>query len=220
MRWNPFRRSPAHSRDDQLLAQAEAAEANHAAGRFELAREGFAAVVEAYRQEVAARPDDLDMLDLLSARLDALARCLEALRHFDESAEVLAEALGTSRRAVELHRAGGGGPGDPGLARALRTFALVRADAGVELDEAGKALDDALAVHMAALTATPDEEHLAETYATELAQARLLQRRGRHVEAARVAELARSGHLDGLLDVLRAQRTEATRPSDLAGPSG
>jgi tetratricopeptide (TPR) repeat protein len=201
VRWNPFRRSPAHSRDEQLLAQADAAEANHAAGRFELAREGFAAVVEAYRQELEERPDDPEVLDLLSARLNGLAQSLDALRRFDEAAEVLDEALRTSRRAVELHPAG-----DPDRPRALRAFALARANAGVELDEADKALNDAMAAHMAALTATPSEEQLAETYATELVQARLLQRRGRHVEAARVADLARSGHLDGLLDMLRAQR--------------
>jgi tetratricopeptide (TPR) repeat protein len=215
VRWNPFRRSPAHSRHEQLLAQADAAEANHAAGRYELAREGFAAVVGAHRQELKARPDDPEVLDLLSARLNGLAQSLDALRRFDEAAEVLDEALRTSRRAVELRPAG-----DPDRPRALRTFALARANAGVELDEADKALDDAMAAHMAALTATPSEEHLAETYATELVQARLLQRRGRHVEAARVADLARSGHLDGLLDMLRAQRTGGTRPSDIVEPSG
>jgi len=125
---------------------------------------------------------------------------------------VLDEALTTSRRAVELRRAATSGPHDAALARTLRTFALVRAAAGTELDEAAKALDDATAVHLAALAAAPGEEHLAEAYATELAQAELLARQGRHVEAARVADLARSGHLDELLVILRAQRSEPPAP--------
>ena len=62
---------------------------------------------------------------------------------------------------------------------------------------------------MAALAATPSEELLGETYATELAQAQLLARQGKHVEAARVANLARSGHLDELMDLLRTQRGAA-----------
>jgi tetratricopeptide (TPR) repeat protein len=212
VRWNLFRRSPAHSRDEQLLAQGEAAEADYAAGRFELAREGFAGVVEANRQELTERPDDVDAVDRLAAGLNGLGRCLGRLRHFDESTSVLDEALGTSRRAVELRRAAAHGPHDAALARTLRTFALVRASVGVELDEATKALDDAMAVHMAALTAEPGEEHLAEAYATELAQAEVLARQGRHVEAARVADLARSGHLDDLLDMLRIQRSGGTTP--------
>jgi tetratricopeptide (TPR) repeat protein len=212
VRWNLFRRSPAHSRDDQLMAQGEAAEADYAAGRFELAREGFTGVVEANRQELQERPDDVDAVDRLAAGLNGLGRCLGRLRHFDEAAAVLDEALGTSRRAVELRRAATACPHDAALARTLRMFALVRAGVGVELDEAATALDDAMALHMAALTAAPGEEHLAEAYATELAQAELLARQGRHVEAARVADLARSGHLDELLDILRAQRSEPPVP--------
>jgi tetratricopeptide (TPR) repeat protein len=214
VRWNPFRRSPAHSRDDQLLAQADAAEADYASGRFELAREGFAAAVEANRQELAERPDDPETVDRLAAGLNGLGRCLGKLRHFDEATATLDEALTTSRRAVELRRATAAEPHDAALARTLRTFALVRAATGVEMDEAAKALDNAMAVHMAALTATPGEEHLAEAYATELAQAELLARQGRHVEAARVADLARSGHLDDLLDMLRAHRSDRMAPPD------
>ena len=206
MRWNPFRRSPAHSRDEQLLARGAAAEADYAAGRYELAREGFGAVVEAYRQELATRPDDLEVVDVLARGLNGLGETLGKLHRDDEAAEVLDEGLAISRRAVELHRAAGDGTPDPDLARTLRTFALVRVNVGVELDEAEKALNDAVAVHLAALTATPDQEQLAETYATEYAQARLLQCRGKHVEAARTAELARSGHLDDLLELLKAQR--------------
>jgi tetratricopeptide (TPR) repeat protein len=218
VRWNPFRRSPAHSRDQQLQAQGAAAEADYAAGRYELAREGFSAVVAAYRQD---RPDDPESADQLATGLNGLGRCLNRLRRFDEASAVLQEAVAVSRRAVDLRRAGATcGRVDTDLARALRMFALVRANVGTELDEAQKALDDAMAAHMAALAATPSEEHLAETYATELAQAQLLARQGKHVEAARVADLARSGHLDGLLDLLRAQRSEATRPSDVTGPSG
>lgn len=206
MRWNPFRRSPAHSRDEQLLEQGAAAETAYAAGRYELAREGFGAVVEAYRQELWTHADDPEVVDVLARGLNGLGQTLLELRHYDEAAEVLDEGLAVSRRAVELHRAAADGTPDPDLARTLRTFALVRVNVGVELDEAEKALDDASAVHMAALTASPDEEHLAETYATEVAQARLLQRRGKHVEAARVTELARSGHLDDLVGLLRAQQ--------------
>ena len=131
---------------------------------------------------------------------------LGALRRFDDAAAVLDEGMAVSRRAVALRRATAEGAADLDLARALRTFALVRANAGVELDEALRAADDAAAVHMAALAAEPGREQLAETYATELARSRVLARQGHHVEAARVAELARSGHLDELADMLRAQR--------------
>jgi hypothetical protein len=220
VRWNPFRRSPAHSRDVRLAERAAAAEAGLAAGRYELAHAEFAAVVDDYRTHLADHPDDPEVADLLAARLDGLGVSLEKLRRFDELPDVHAEAVETSRRAVELHCAVGTGGADPDLARALRTFGLVRAHAGVELDEAEQALTDAMAVHMAVLTAAPSQEHLDETYATELAQAQLLARRGKHVEAARAAELARSGHLDDLLDMLRAQRSGGTRPSDIAGPSG
>jgi tetratricopeptide (TPR) repeat protein len=211
VRWNPFRRSAIHPADDrspaaQLLAQGEAAQAHDAAGRHELAREGFAEVVAAYRQELATRPDDPEITALLADRLNGLGQCLGALRRFDDATAVLDEGLEISRRAVELRRATVDGAADLDLARALRTFALVRANAGVELNEAVRAVDEAAAVHMAALAAAPDQEQLAETYATELAQARVLARQGRHVEAARVADLARSGHLDEMADMLRAQR--------------
>ena len=205
MRWNPFRRTPAHSRDVRLAERAAAAEAGLAAGRYELAHAEFAAVVDDYRAQLADHPDDPEVTELLAARLDGLGVSLEKLRRFDELPEVHDEAVDTSRRAVELRRAIGTGAADPDLARALRTFGLVRAHAGVELDEAERALSDAMAVHMAVLTAAPCQEHLDETYATELAQAQLLSRQGKHVEAARAADRARSGHLDGLLDMLRAQ---------------
>ncbi len=205
MRWNARRRPPDRSRDEQLTGWTAAAEAAFASGRYELARAEFEAVAEEHRQRLGERPDDVEATDLLAAALNGLGLCLEALRHFDEAVRVFDEALGTSGRAVELRRAAAG-PADPPLARTLRTFALVRANAGVELDAAERALDDAVGVHMAVLVANPSGEHLAEAYATELAQARVLARQGRHVEAARVADLARAGHLDGLLDVLRAQR--------------
>jgi tetratricopeptide (TPR) repeat protein len=205
VRWKPFRRPPARSRDEQLADRMSAAEAAYAADRYELARAEYDVVVAEHRQQLAEEPDDVDAIDMLAAGLNGLGLCLEKLRYFDESTEVLDEAVRTSRQAVELRRTTCE-PGDPDLARTLRTFALVRANVGVELDEAEKALSDALAAHMAALVATPSEELLGETYATELAQAQLLARQGKHVEAARVANLARSGHLDGLMDLLRTQR--------------
>lgn len=225
MRWNPFRRMPSDSRtdpsaQDQLLAEGEAAHAHHAAGRHELAREGFVTAVEAYRQDLATHPDDPDVTALLADRLNGLGQCLAALRRYDEATAAFEEGLGTSRAAVVLRRPLADGTPDLDLARTLRTFALVRANTGVELDEADKALDEAIAVHMATLAGEPSEEHLAETYATELAQARLRQRQGRHVEAARVAGLARSGHLDGLRDMLRAERSDGTRAPDVAKPTG
>ncbi len=201
MRGNARRRSP----DEQLAEWTAAAEAAHGAGRHELARAEYEAVVEEHRRRLGERPDDVEATDLLAAALNGLGLCLEKLRHVDEAATAFGEALGTSRRAVELRRAAAG-PADPALARTLRTFALVRANGGVELDEAERALGEAVGVHMAVLAVSPSGEHLAETYATELAQARVLARRGRHVQAARVADLARAGHLAGLLDVLRAQR--------------
>ena len=213
MRWNPFRRTPAHSDDDRLAERTAAAEAGLAAGRYELAHAEFAAVVDEYRALLVDRPDDPEVTDLLAARLRGLAESLEKLRRFDELAAVQDEAVRTSRRAVELRRATVTRAGDLDLARTLRTFALVRAGAGVELDEAARAVDEAAAVHMAALAAAPDEDRLSEVYATDLARARVLARQGRHVEAARVADLARTGHLDGLLDELRARRREEPAPS-------
>lgn len=205
MRWNPFGRPPEQSEDDELGERMAAAEVAYAADRFELARAEYDVVVTEYWQQLVDRPDDVDLTDQLAAGLNGLALCLEKLRFFDEAKAVSDEAVGTSRRAVELRRAVSG-RADPHLARTLRTFALVRANVGVELDEAERALDDALAVHMAVLAGAPGDEQLGETYATELAQAQLLARRGRHVEAARVADLARSGHLDEMVDMLRAQR--------------
>ena len=216
MRWNPFRRSAAHSRDDRLADRVAAAEAGFAAGRYELAHADFADLVDDYRAQLAEQPDDLEITALLATGLHGVAQTLEKLRRFDALTEVQDEAVRISRRAVELRRAADTGGADPDLARALRTFGLARAHAGVELDEADQALGDAVALHMAVLTADPSEEHLHEAYATELAQAQLLARRGKHVEAARTAELARTGHLDGLLDMLRAQRTAGTTPSDVA----
>ena len=205
MRWKPFRRPPERSHDQQLTDRMTAAEVAYAADRYELARSEYEVVVAAFRGRLAEQPDDVDATDMLAAGLNGLGLCLEKLRFFDEATAVLDEAVRTSRRAVDLRRATAGSA-DPDLARTLRTFALVRANVGVELDEAAKALDDALAVHMAALAAAPSAELLDETYATELAQAQLLARQGKHVQAARVADLARSGHLDELVDMLRAQR--------------
>lgn len=218
MRWKPFRRPPARSQDEQLEDRMTAAEAAYAADRYELARAEYDVVVAEYRQQLAEQPDDVDATDMLAAGLNGLGLCLEKLRFFDESTEVLDEAVRASRRAVELRRAGD--PTDPDLARTLRTFALVRANVGVELDEAQQVLHEALALHMAGLAAAPSDEQLGETYATELAQAQLLARQGRHVEAARVADLARSGHLDELMDMLRAQRSGGTRSSGFTAPSG
>ncbi len=164
MRWNARRRAPDRSRDEQLAEWTAAAEAAFAASRYELARAEFEAVVAEHRERLGERPDDVEATDLLAAALNALGLCLEKLRHVDEAAAVFGEALGTSRRAVALRRAATG-PADPSLARTLRTFALVRANAGAELDEAERALGDAVGVHMAVLATDPGEEHLAETYA-------------------------------------------------------
>ena len=218
MQWRPFRRSATKSPDEQLADQAASAEIAYAAGRYELARAEFDATVTEYWQQLVERPEDVDLCDQLARGLNGLALCLEKLHLFDEAAAVRDEAVSTSRRAVELRRATGAH--DRELARTLRTFALVRANVGVELDEAGKALDEAMAVNMAVLARDPSDEQLAETYDTELVHAQLLARRGRNVEAARVADLARSGHLDGLVDMLRAQRSAAARPSDSTTPSG
>ena len=219
MRWNPFRRTPAHSRGAQLLDRMASAEAGLAASRYDLAHAEFAAVAEEYHAQLAEHPDDPEITALLATALHGLAVSLEKLRRFDELGDVQDEAVRTSGRAVGLRRTHGTAGADPDLALALRTFGLARAHAGVELDEAERALHDAVAVHLAVLTATPSQEHLGETYTTELAQAQLLARQGKHVEAARVADLARSGHLDALVDMLRAQRTGGPRPSGLAGPS-
>lgn len=212
MRWKSFRRQPVRSADDELAERASAAETAYAAGRYELARAEFDVTVTEYWQQLVERPEDVELTDLLAAGLHGLARCLDKLGLADEATAVRDEAVGTSGRALELRREAAHHGPDPDLAATLRTFALARVDAGVELDEAETALDEAMAVHMAVLAASPTQELLAQTYATELAQAQLLARTGRRVDAARVADLARSGHLDGLLEMLRAQRSEGTRP--------
>jgi tetratricopeptide (TPR) repeat protein len=206
MEWIPFRRSTEKSPEEQLAEQAASAEVAYGAGRYELARAEFDATVTEYWQQLVDRPDDAGLTDQLAASLNGLALCLEKLKLFDQAVAVFDEAVGTSRRALELRRAADDGTPDPDLARTLRMFALVRANVGVELDEAEGALEEAMAKQMALLTAAPSQELVAETYATELVQAQLLARRGRHVEAARVADGARSGHLDGLMDMLRARR--------------
>lgn len=95
---------------------------------------------------------------------------------------------------------------DRDVAVALRLFAHVRAQAGTELDEAEAALPEAMARHITVLTGDPDQaEYVAEIYTTELVQSLVLTAQGRPAEARRVAELARSRHLDALPGILRAQ---------------
>jgi tetratricopeptide (TPR) repeat protein len=138
---------------------------------------------------------------LLAGTLQSLAGALGEVGRWDR-------ALGASRRAVELRRAGPRkGSADPDLARALRMFALVRARAGSELDEAEQALGDAMAVHMTVLGEQAADDYVDEVYATEMAQSLVLGQQGRHEEAARVADGARARHLDGLPAMIRAQRS-------------
>jgi hypothetical protein len=112
------------------------------------------------------------------------------------------EAVRASRQAVELQRMHGG----VAPAVALRMFARACAGAGVELDAAQQAITEAQALHMTALTTTLDRKYLEQLYRDELVLADVLARQGQQEDAARVRDLARSGHLDGLLELLRAQR--------------
>ena len=176
MRWNPFRRSPAHSRDVRLAERAAAAEAGLAAGRYELAHAEFAAVVDDYRAQLAEHPDDPELTELLAARLHGVAVSLEKLRRFDELTDVQDEAVRTSRRAVELRRGRhrgrrprpGPGPADVRPGPGARRGRARRGGAGVDRRHGG--------AHGRAHR-DPEQEHLDETYATELAQAQLLARR-------------------------------------------
>lgn len=115
-------------------------------------------------------------------------------------------ALPASRRAIELRQAGPDA-GGPGTANTLRTFAHVRALAGVELDEAQDVLTDALVLYMTELTRTADPAYLQEIYFTEQVQAVVLDKLGQHEAARRVATLAASRHLDALPAMLRAQQS-------------
>ena len=157
MPWRPFRRSGTRSDDEQRADQVAAAETAYAAGRYELARADFDATVAECSEQLAERPEDVDLTARLAAGLNGLSLCLEKLRLADDATAVRDRAVDTSRRAVELRRAARDGTPDPGMARTLRIFALVRANAGVELDEADAALNEALALHMAALTATASD---------------------------------------------------------------
>lgn len=117
-------------------------------------------------------------------------------------------ALTVSREAVELRRAGpGGGYDDPELAKALRMFALVRGLARTELGDAEQALDEALRVHMAVLSARAEDGYVEEIYTTYGAMALIFREQGRDDEARVLTDLARSRHLDGLPATIRAQRS-------------
>ncbi len=85
------------------------------------------------------------------------------------------------------------------LTVALRTFAVVRAATGIELDDAYKAIDEAIVHHMSILSAEPTEENVNETYVTERVQVALLTRMGRVEEARRVQEALDAQHLEILL---------------------
>jgi len=117
----------------------------------------------------------------------------------------LDQALAASRQALDLRR---GLPTveDTEMARTLRMFAHVRAEAGVELDEALSALNDAQARHMNAISKSPDMATVNEIYTTELVMARVLARQGKAAEAQRVEAMARSRHLDALPTMMRNQQ--------------
>ncbi|BEL06273.1 hypothetical protein Q0Z83_044640 [Actinoplanes sichuanensis] len=117
----------------------------------------------------------------------------------------LSQALVASRQAVDLRR---GLPTveDTEMARTLRMFAHVRAEAGVELDEAMSAANDAQTRLMNAISRSPDMATVEEIYTTELVMARVLARQGKTAEAQRVEALARSRHLDALPAMMRNQQ--------------
>jgi tetratricopeptide (TPR) repeat protein len=117
----------------------------------------------------------------------------------------LEQALAASRQALDLRR---GLPAveDTEMARTLRMFAHVRAEAGVELDEAMSALNDAQARLMNAISRSPDLATIDEIYPTEIVMARVLARQGKVAEAQRIEALARSRHLDALPTMMRNQQ--------------
>ena len=157
-------------------------------------------------------PEAAEIMEGAVAVYDGLVRLDDAARwrpYMAGSLQTLAQALllggqpnralTISREAVELRRQS---PVDLDQAKALRMFALVRAGAGAELEEALSALDDAMSVHMTLLT-RQGESALDELYTTELAQASVLERMGKTAQGARVAQLARSRHLDGISQAMR-----------------
>jgi tetratricopeptide (TPR) repeat protein len=117
----------------------------------------------------------------------------------------LAQALAASRQALDLRR-GLPAVDDTELARTLRMFAHVRAEAGVELDEALTALNDAQTRLMNAISRSPDMATINEVYTTELVMARVLARQGKVAQAQRLEAMARSRHLDGLPAMPRNQQ--------------
>lgn len=152
-------------------------------------------------------PEAAQVLEGAVAVYDGLGRLDDAARwrpYLAGSLQTLAQALvlggqpdralTVSREAVELRRLG---PLDLDRAKALRMFALVRVGAGTELEKALSALDEAMSVHMT-LIGEQGGSALDELYTTELAQASVLEAMGRTDQAARVAHLARSRHLDGV----------------------
>ncbi|WP_285691423.1 hypothetical protein [Actinoplanes sp. NBRC 103695] len=120
----------------------------------------------------------------------------------------LDRAVTVSREAVETRR---GQPADDRpppareleLARTLRMFAHVRAEAGAELDEAQTALSEAQTLQLNALNRQPEMATINEIYTTELVQARLWARRGRTEDARRIEGMVRARHLDALLGMMK-----------------
>lgn len=138
---------------------------------------------------------------LLTAALQSLAGALGEDGQLDRAVTVSRAALQARRDQADDDRS----PVVYGseLARTLRMFAHVRAEAGVELDEAQTALGEALTLQMNALQPQPTMRVINEIYLTELVQARILTRQGRPSDAQRIENLVRQRHLDAMLTLNR-----------------
>jgi tetratricopeptide (TPR) repeat protein len=161
-----------------------------------VAHSGAAAILDAV-QRFAAPQDKPRLSAHLASALTSQAFCLTKTRQWEP-------ALAASRRAVEIRRAVSSVGAD--LGGALLMFLHVRAASGLELDDAQRAYNDAMAVYMNLLNAEPDLAYAEHIYVSELDMAAILQHKGDIAAAQRLIRQAESRHLDGLIEVLRAQR--------------
>jgi tetratricopeptide (TPR) repeat protein len=125
--------------------------------------------------------DDKGLNAFYAAVLASLAAGLDELRQYQQAMEI-------TNHVVLLRRASSppGSPDiDPDLAQALRQFAEVRARAGVELDAALPAATEAVTLYEQLVRAAP-QTYVGGLYAGYETLAHVLDRLGRHRDAARV----------------------------------
>jgi tetratricopeptide (TPR) repeat protein len=228
-RWNPFRKS-ADPEADFVQGRFEQARAGFAARITERQKDLQNRPDDVQLSAVIA--GDLNNLGLCLGKLRRFGEAADVLTgavtifqmlgpqfrgHLAGTLQTLAGALGEggrldramtiSREAVEVRRSQAPDDRPPAvraneMARTLRMFAHVRAEAGAELDEAQAALTEAMTLQMDAVQRQPAMELIDEIYTTELVQARILTRQGRTADAQRIENMVRGRHLDAMLTML------------------